>query len=1185
MGKSESESNSSSSSDNSESDSSTSTEEEQETKLKNRDRKKEDHATTSIDKKKSKSKSPSSPTAKIKTDDKKKKIHKKHENTSSPDYSSSASSNKDGSDSSTSSSSDSDSSGSDTEEGEVKVSNTKPIKSKSDENSSHEKELETEKAEEIKSVSDELVQQVEISSVPDQIQIIEQKEATGEHEIEPPQNPKEELVPKEVSCPPKLKEETSPVESNPIQEEVNPQKNIAETSNETLAEPEANTDNGEPDLKKKKLEPAVEKASDEIQQIVSDEQSKETKSKETTKRRDRSRSPGKKERSRSPGKRDRSRSPGRRDRSRSPGRRDRRRSREREERSRRQRSRSKDRRRRRSRSRSRSKDRTGDKSNDRRRGGRPSSPTEKKNDSAPNEPESNPNEKITERQRRTVDLLTSRTGGAYIPPAKLRMMQAEITDKASAAYQRIAWEALKKSIHGYINKVNVDNIGIITRELLKENIVRGRGLLCRSIIQAQNASPTFTHVYAALVAIINSKFPNIGELLLKRLVIQFKRAFRRNDKAVCLSASRFVAHLVNQRVAHEILALEILTLLVETPTDDSVEVAIAFLKECGMKLTEVSSKGIGAIFEMLKNILHEGKLDKRVQYMIEVVFQVRKDGFKDHQSVIESLELVEEDDQFTHLLMLDEATNTEDNLNAFKFDDMYATNEDKYKGLSKEILGSDASDSDGEDDSGSGSDESDSEEDEEEKAKAEAIIDNTETNLIALRRTIYLTINSSLDYEECAHKLMKMQLKPGQEIELCHMFLDCCAEQRTYEKFYGLLAQRFCSINKTYIEPFEEIFKDTYQTTHRLDTNRLRNVSKFFAHLLFTDAIGWDVLDCIKLNEDDTTSSSRIFIKILFQELAEYMGLFKLNEKLKDGVLTETLSGLFPKDNPRNTRFAINFFSSIGLGGLTDDLRQFLKNAPKNVPAINSELLGDKIDVSSSTSSSSSSSSSSESSSESSSSEDEKQKKKKKKKKISKKKAVEKSKKKNSKQERKKKKSKKKQETSSSESSSSSSSSSSENSSSSNDDSSSEDDRKNKKQTSRKVEVDKKNKKHRREKSPAHEIERDHKKHEEKSKRRDEPDERLSNGRSMNGRGRDNGRRDEEEQNSRARNDRRDNKRERSPHQDRRNRERDRDDDRDRNRDRNRDYDRNRDNYNHSGKNNRDHRTSGKSRNGSKERG
>lgn len=198
---------------------------------------------------------------------------------------------------------------------------------------------------------------------------------------------------------------------------------------------------------------------------------------------------------------------------------------------------------------------------------------------------------IKPRERKTVDLLTSRTGGAYIPPAKLRMMQESITDKSSAAYQRIAWEALKKSVHGYINKVNTSNIGIIARELLHENIVRGRGLLCKSIIQAQAASPTFTNVYAALVAVINSKFPSIGELLLKRLVLQFKRGFKQNNKTICISAATFIAHLVNQRVAHEILALEILTLLVETPTDDSVEVAISFLKECGQKLTEVSSKG------------------------------------------------------------------------------------------------------------------------------------------------------------------------------------------------------------------------------------------------------------------------------------------------------------------------------------------------------------------------------------------------------------------------------------------------------------------------------------------------------------------------------------------------------------------------------------------------------------------
>lgn len=89
-------------------------------------------------------------------------------------------------------------------------------------------------------------------------------------------------------------------------------------------------------------------------------------------------------------------------------------------------------------------------------------------------------------------------------------------------------------------------------------------------------------------------------------------------------------------------------------------------------------------------------------------------------------------------------------------------------------------------------------------------------------------------------------------------------------------------MNHIYVAPFEQIFSDSYATVHRLDTNKLRNVAKFFAHLLFTDAISWAVLQTVKLNEEDTTSSSRIFIKILFQELSEYMGLASLNARLKD---------------------------------------------------------------------------------------------------------------------------------------------------------------------------------------------------------------------------------------------------------------------------------------------------------------
>jgi len=124
---------------------------------------------------------------------------------------------------------------------------------------------------------------------------------------------------------------------------------------------------------------------------------------------------------------------------------------------------------------------------------------------------------------------------------------------------------------------------------------------------------------------------------------------------------------------------------------------------------------------------------------------------------------------------------------------------------------------------------------------------------------------SSAEFEEAGHKLLKIKLEPGQEMELCIMLLECCSQERTYLRYYGLLGQRFCMINKIHQENFEKCFVQQYSMIHRLETNKLRNVAKFFAHLLGTDALPWHALAYIRLTEEDTTSSSRIFIKILFQ--------------------------------------------------------------------------------------------------------------------------------------------------------------------------------------------------------------------------------------------------------------------------------------------------------------------------------
>lgn len=70
-----------------------------------------------------------------------------------------------------------------------------------------------------------------------------------------------------------------------------------------------------------------------------------------------------------------------------------------------------------------------------------------------------------------------------------------------------------------INKVNVSNIQNIIIELFNENLLKGKGLLARAIMKAQMASPNFTHVYAALVSMLNTKLPDVAKLLIHRVMI------------------------------------------------------------------------------------------------------------------------------------------------------------------------------------------------------------------------------------------------------------------------------------------------------------------------------------------------------------------------------------------------------------------------------------------------------------------------------------------------------------------------------------------------------------------------------------------------------------------------------------------------------------------------------------------
>lgn len=500
----------------------------------------------------------------------------------------------------------------------------------------------------------------------------------------------------------------------------------------------------------------------------------------------------------------------------------------------------------------------------------------------------------------------------YIPPFKKRNLVPSHNPPNNRDHQESLWNELEKNIRGEINKLNFSNVEQVLVNILKNNIIRGRGVLVNCIIRAQLCSQSYTRVICYLSAIINCNIPDFGSLLLRRLINQFRKSYSKGDKYVCKHTLMFLAQLINQKVVHELTALQICLFLIERFTDDSIEVCIDFIFECGEFLLENSPQGINKIMDQLRRILQEGKLKKRTNFLIERVLKERRINFRNYPKNNPDNELFDSSDQITHFVdILDDEIDIQEDLDNFIETDpkIFEEENKKWEDISKELL-SGLSDINIEDD--------------EMLFENNPTIDLSEKDFVVLRKKIYLCIMNSLSFEECTHRLIKLDLSHDQINEACTMILDCCSMERTYQKFFSLVAERLCIIRKEYQESFKKLFSESYETAHRLETSRLRHVTKFYSYLLSKDAIPWNVLFIIKLSEKDTASSSRIFIKILFQELSNNMGIQNLNIKLGSAEVLPYIQGIFPEENISEIKFSINFFTAIGLSAITQKLREKL---------------------------------------------------------------------------------------------------------------------------------------------------------------------------------------------------------------------------------------------------------------------
>lgn len=500
--------------------------------------------------------------------------------------------------------------------------------------------------------------------------------------------------------------------------------------------------------------------------------------------------------------------------------------------------------------------------------------------------------------------------------------------------QMTRWHAMEAKLEDTLENLNEENFTETWLRLWSINLIWCQDLLVKSLLSYSSQFHLSLDLVGKLTFKLVSYIPELGEVLVKQTILNIieclneKRTFE-IDQFILL-----LAELFNLGLVDDVVILQILARLSANDVEN-IHYLIIILKKCGVKLKKTNPTIHDAIYQQLSDTKLEDDL------LIKEMNELNELRDSNYENV--KLTLSNEISNITPISFVIDDDWKEPNANLGDFEEREDMDglELQYEQLKQKVLNdamnknniNEKADNDVQkvDEGGIEKDEEIEGGQQQEKEQTEIVKDRNivkdMTNFadVEFKKKIYLLLKSSLSGDEAAHKILKLRIPDDKKFKIVDVIIRSSIQEPTYSKFYGILGEKLLNSHRTWKPAFEKIFNETYQHLDEFEPAELRIIGKFWGHLLATDYLGFEIFQIIKLNEEESTPPSRILIKFIFQELVADLNVEELKNRLNEEYIQPFLKGMFPHDEADNLRYSINYFTAIGLGVLTDEMRSKLE--------------------------------------------------------------------------------------------------------------------------------------------------------------------------------------------------------------------------------------------------------------------
>ncbi|KAL6509540.1 hypothetical protein OROGR_022850 [Orobanche gracilis] len=430
---------------------------------------------------------------------------------------------------------------------------------------------------------------------------------------------------------------------------------------------------------------------------------------------------------------------------------------------------------------------------------------------------------------------------------------------------------LRKRVRGLLNRLSESNVESITGEIynLFPSVGRtvGSQIVCEEVVASCSGGPRGNEQYAAIFAafvagmacLVRMEF---GAKLLAQVAKCFEDEYLKEDNLSLRNLTLLFSYLYVFGICSSELIYDFLIMLGKRLSEVDVSTVLTVLQCCGMKLRGDDPAGMKNFISSVQSRVTELKASsengqshissKRMGFMLETICDIKnnkkrsKEDTVQHSRIKKWLQKLRADDILIRGLTWSKLLDSSKNGQWWLSGDIAPATENI-----EEVAGT-----------------IDKEISETKKMLQLAASQRMNTDI---RRAIFCVIMSAEDYIDAFEKLLRLDLPGKQDREIMRVLVECCLQEKVFNKYYCVLASKLCSHDKNHKFTLQYCLWDQFRELDSTPLIRSMNLSKFTAEMVASFSLSLAVLKAVKLNDPIHLSPNKVMhFKMLFENMLEF---------------------------------------------------------------------------------------------------------------------------------------------------------------------------------------------------------------------------------------------------------------------------------------------------------------------------